>query len=118
MSKGTARAHLGGDPDRLHDFGLGRSVTMGGLNVPANAVRTLRHVRDSDGDQLLLLGVQGAGRENALAEATPRFFDLGGGVAAPLANGGSCFGQRIASHGEAGNTMGSAGRVEPDCPLA
>ena len=67
-----AGAHFSGDPNRFHDFLLGGSLLQRELGVAADAIRTLRHVRDRYRDQLLGLRRQRAVRENLLAERAKR----------------------------------------------
>src|SRR5688572_24693458 len=76
MGIGAACAHLGGYPDRLHDFFRRRTVPQRRLGVAANTVRTLRDVRRCDGDQLLDLGRQRAVGEDALAEGGESIMDV------------------------------------------
>jgi hypothetical protein len=84
MRVGGAGAHFGGDPDRLHHLGLGRTALQCQLGVAADAVRALRDVRRRDGDQLLGLGRQRAVGEGTLAESAERGIGLGRQLAALL----------------------------------
>jgi hypothetical protein len=69
MRVASAGAHFRGDPDRLHDLLRRRSTAHCSSRVAANAIRTLRHVRDSYGNQLLCPGIEGTFREYAFAES-------------------------------------------------
>lgn len=68
MGVGAAGTHFGGDPNSFHDFFAGSAASECGAGMAANAVRALRHMRDSDGDQLLRLGIKRAVGKNLLAE--------------------------------------------------
>ena len=58
MRVGSARAHLGCYPDRLHKFLPRRAMPHGGFGVATDAVGALRDMSDRDGDQLLCLDRQ------------------------------------------------------------
>src|SRR4051812_34775370 len=66
---GTAGAHLGGHPDRLHDLLLARASALREPRVAADAVGALGGMRDGDRDQLLGLLRQRAVGEHLLAES-------------------------------------------------
>ena len=68
MRVSAAGAHLGRDPDRFHQFLRRRPRAQRRLGMAANAVGTLRGVRDGHGDELLGLLRQGAVGEDGLAE--------------------------------------------------
>ena len=65
---GAARAHLGRDPDRLHQLPLVGTLAQRRLGMALDAVRALGDVGDGNGDQLLGLRVQRAVGEDLLAE--------------------------------------------------
>jgi hypothetical protein len=52
--RGT-RPHLRGDPDGFHNLLAGRSSPQCRTSVRADAIRTLRHMRSSNSDELLCL---------------------------------------------------------------
>jgi len=54
MGEGRARAHLGGDPDRLHDLFRAGARAPGGLHMALDAPGTLRDMRHRHRDQLLV----------------------------------------------------------------
>ena len=58
MCIGAAGSHLGGDPDRLHDLLSRGALAKRRFRVAADAIGALRHMRDSDCNQLLGLGRQ------------------------------------------------------------
>jgi len=68
MGVGAAGPHFSGDPNSFHDLFAGSAASKCGAGVSADAVRALRDMRDSDGDQLLRLGVKRAVGKNLLAE--------------------------------------------------
>ena len=68
--------HLGGDPDRLHDLLLAGALALSQPRVAADAVRALRHMRDSDRDELLGLLRQRSVGEDLPAEFLKRVVDL------------------------------------------
>ena len=72
----AARAHLGRDPDRLHDLLLAGSAPHRRPGVTADAIRTLRGVCYGHRDQLLCLLRQRTVGEDLLAEALKRVVDL------------------------------------------
>jgi hypothetical protein len=67
----SARAHLGCNPGRLHDFLRARAMTQRRLRVTADAIRTLRDVRCRDGDELLGLMPRAATTCGPAAERSP-----------------------------------------------
>lgn|GEM_PF-5251599 len=68
MRISPAGTHLGGDPDRFHHFLLRCPLVQGALGVAIDALGTLRHVGDGDGDQILHFARQRAVGEDAFAE--------------------------------------------------
>src|SRR6185312_14361178 len=64
----AAGAHLRSDPDRFHDLLAARPLAKRGARMTADAVGTLRHVRDRNGDQLLRFGGKRSFGKHALAE--------------------------------------------------
>ena len=99
MRVGPAGAHLGGDPDRLHQLLLGRTPSQGGTRVALDAELTLRDVRDGHRDQLLGLLVEGAVGEDLAAERLEGLMRLGGEVAPPVPERG--FGGLVFVHEDA-----------------
>src|SRR5918999_3742778 len=87
MGVSAARAHLRGDPDRLHQFLRRRAVSQRRLGASFDAVWALRDVRDRDRDQLLGLARQRAIPEHGLAELPERSLYLRRQLAAPLRQG-------------------------------
>ena len=83
MRVSTSCAHLGGDPDCLHDFLARGPVTEGRFRVPSDAVRALGDMRDCNGNKLLRLAGQRAIRKNPLAERLKRLLDLWGKLDTP-----------------------------------
>jgi hypothetical protein len=73
MSIGAARTHFGRDPNRLHDLPRRGAVLQSCSRMTANAVWTLRDVRNGDRDQLLRQRGQRAVGENAPCERAKRF---------------------------------------------
>jgi hypothetical protein len=81
---GAARAHLGRDPDRLHQLLFVGALAQRGRRVASDAVRALRDVGDGGCDQLLRLRVQRAVGEHPPAELLEGVVDVGGELLAPL----------------------------------
>src|SRR5690349_13809408 len=77
MCVGAAGPHLGGDPDRLHDFLRGCSVLHRRFGVTLDAIGTLSDVGGCYRDELLCLGWQCAVGEHELAEGVERGLDVG-----------------------------------------
>ncbi len=61
MRVGRSGPHLGCDPNGLHEFLRGRAGALGRLRMSLDAIGTLGDMGDGNGNQLLRLGVQGAG---------------------------------------------------------
>lgn len=99
MGKGSAGAHLGRDPDRLHDFVAAGAFAAGQLHVALNAPGALGDMRDCNGDQLLGAGVERAGREHRLAEGVKGIVNCGGQRMPLLSMGASGLGHRDFGHG-------------------
>ena len=77
MSIGASRAHFRGNPDGFHDF-LGRRATaQSAARMAADALGTLRHMRDRNRDQLLGLRRNRTFSEHAFAEGLERCSLLG-----------------------------------------
>ena len=53
MRGSSARTHLGGNPDRLHNLLPGRSLQGRAFGVAADAIGALGYVRYSNRNQLL-----------------------------------------------------------------
>ena len=53
MCGGSARPHLGRNPDRFHDLLPGRALQCRAFGVAADAVRALSDVRHSDRNEFL-----------------------------------------------------------------
>lgn len=77
MRVGTTGSHLGSDPDRLHNFLLGRAMLYRCFGMTLDAIRALRDVGGRDGDKLLCLGRQRAVGEYEFAERVERSLDVG-----------------------------------------
>jgi hypothetical protein len=70
MGVSTASSHLGGDPDRLHDFLWACSVFHRRFGMTLDAIRALRDVCSRDGNKLFCLSRQRALGKNALLNAS------------------------------------------------
>ncbi len=77
VCEGTARAHLGGDPDGLHDLFVAGPCAVREPGVTFYAVGALGHVRHGDRDELFGLLRQGAVGEDPLAELVEGSVDVG-----------------------------------------
>ena len=77
MSKGSAGPHLGGHPDRLHQFLRGGAGPLSGLGVPLDAIGALGDMGDGNGNQLLRLGVESTIGEHLAAERIERRLGVG-----------------------------------------
>jgi SOS response associated peptidase (SRAP) len=98
MRVGSARAHLGCYPDRLHKFLPRRAMPHGGFGVATDAVGALRDMSDRDGDQLLCLDRQGAFGEYFLAECLKSVVDLGSELLARIGHGSRKCGVKWVGH--------------------
>ena len=94
----SARPHLSGDPDSFHQLFGGRPFLNCSFGVALNAVGALRHVRDRDRDDLLVLSRQGAFFEDGLAEVAERGGRVWGELPAALRELGRRFGIEVVIH--------------------
>jgi hypothetical protein len=75
---GTAGAHLGRDPNRLHDLLGSRTLSAGQPGVSLDAVWALGDVSDGDGNELFRSSVESPVSENGAAELFERLVRAGG----------------------------------------
>ena len=68
MGIGTTCAHLGSDPDCLHDLCLARLVAQCRLGMALDAIGALRDMCDRHGDQLFGLLIQCSLGKDGLTE--------------------------------------------------
>jgi hypothetical protein len=81
MRVGAAGAHLGRNPDRLHEFFPRGTCAQCRLRVAMNAVVALCHVGNSNRDHLLHLRRQSPVRKNGLTERFEGRLLVGGQIA-------------------------------------
>src|ERR1019366_10584717 len=77
MGVRAARSHLGGDPDRLHDFLRACAVLHRRFGMTLDAIWTLRDVSCRDSNKLFCLSRQRALGKHALTERVERGLDSG-----------------------------------------
>lgn len=77
MSIGTARPHLGSDPDRLHNFLRGCTVLQRGVGMALNAIGALRDMSCGDRNKLFGLSRQCPVCEDGFAEGLKCGLDVG-----------------------------------------
>jgi hypothetical protein len=74
MRISAPRAHFGRNPNGFHDLLLRGALAQGRLRVPADAIGALRHMRDRNGDELLVPASRSLATalpEGALARGLP-----------------------------------------------
>jgi hypothetical protein len=84
MGIGTAGTHLRCNPNGFHDLFRGRSIPSCRLGMAADAVRTLRHLGNSHGDELLGLAGECSFPKHRSAELLERLLHLRGEIAPSL----------------------------------
>src|SRR6266550_3533376 len=77
MGVSTSRSHLGGDPDRLHDFLRACAVFHRCFGVTPDAIRELRDVSGRDSNKLFYFNRQRALGKHTLTERIERGLDSG-----------------------------------------
>jgi hypothetical protein len=77
MGISAARPHLGGDPDRLHNFLWACSVFHRRFGMTLDAIGALRDVSSRDSDKLFCLSWKRSLGKHALTERVERRLDSG-----------------------------------------